>query len=739
MVKNNDMKNYIKLTAVFMLTLITSNINAQQITTTNPNITPVQAVEDILLGAGIQAFNITYNGNAADATVQQDNVQEFDATGTTFPIETGVLMSTDGVGVLNDPDLDAITGGSAQNGAIIEFDFIPTGDTLSFNYIFASSEYTSFTCDDYNDAFGFFISGPGINGPYTNNAENIALVPGTNVPVSINTVNEGNNADIFGNCSAADPNWQDNSVYFTLGLNSLYSNSGAPMTGFNGSTVVLPATSDLVCSDTFHIKLAIANDFDPNFDSGVFLQAKSFTSNVVQISSDAGANVNVLDSVLVEGCSEGAITFIRPEGADPNDTIVAPLIFSGSATQGDDFPQLSPGDSVTLLPGEDTVSLSIIPTDDGVNEGIEDLTITTFSISVCGDTVFSDVTFYFADEPPTDMSVNDTTLYCDADSAYLYVDVENGFGPFDFSWSTGETTQDIWYSDLEDGENYVVVTSTDDCGFEFSDTALVQVDQTLAIDTMIQNPSECGGATGWVSGQASGFTGTPDYEWSGPGADNPNNFDANVWEDLPSGWYYFTVEDDVCLVQDSIFLEQDPPPTADFTANPPVGNAPLDVTFTNNSDPADTYDWDFGNGDSITVNNLDDQFSTYGEEGIYTVTLTVTDGSCTDQATEQIIVELVLPLSYDMPNVFTPNNDGSNDEFTLNTVNAVSLDLVILNRWGNVVYESSEDVDASWNGKVQNSGIECNDGTYFYEFTITGEDGEEIQEHGFVQLVRDDQ
>lgn len=207
--------------------------------------------------------------------------------------------------------------------------------------------------------------------------------------------------------------------------------------------------------------------------------------------------------------------------------------------------------------------------------------------------------------------------------------------------------------------------------------------------------------------------------------------------DLSPGWYYFTIEDDVCFVEDSIFLEQDPPPTAAFSANPPVGNAPLDVTFTNESDPAQTYEWNFGNGDSITVNNQNDQFATYPEEGVYTVTLTVTDGSCTDQASQQIIVNLVLPLSYDMPNVFTPNNDGSNDVFTLNTVNATDLKLVILNRWGNVVYESEGDVDAAWNGKVQNVGQECNDGTYFYQFTIYGEQLEKFEEHGFVQLVRD--
>lgn len=735
MIKTKNMKNYIKLTVVGLLTMITGNLYAQQINTTVPNITPVQAVEDILLGAGIQAFNITYNTSAPDANVAQDNVQEFDATGSTFPIQEGVLMTTDGVGNLNDPDLDMITGGTATNGAIIEFDFVPTGDTLSFNYIFASTEYTSYTCSNFNDVFGFFISGPGIAGPFSNGAINIATVPGTTVPVAINTVNSGTSSS--GNntpCDNADPNWQANSVYFTLDYNPIFGNSATPISGFNGGTVVLPANASISCNDTFHIKLAIANDFDTGLDSGVFLEANSFSSDVVDISIESSTSSS--DTLLIEGCTEGNIYFTRPSN-QTGDSLTVYFDVTGTATQGDDFPILAPGDSVTFLPGEDTLVLNISPGQDGITEGFESVTVSAFTVTVCGDTVFSEGTIWIADEPFSTVTALDTTILCANDSVPTWVTTSGGFPPYTYSWSNGEVGDTVPTAGVVDGPTDYIVVSTDACGFEYQDTATITLNQILAIDTMLQFPSECGLATGAVSGQGSGFTGTPDYEWTGPGANNPNNIDATVWEDLPTGWYYFSIEDDVCAVNDSIFLEQDPPPTANFAANPPIGNAPLDVEFINNSDAADTYEWNFGNGDSITVNNLNNQNTTYVNEGVYTVTLTVTEGACSDQATQTVVVELLLPLSYDMPNVFTPNNDASNDVFTLNTVNAVSLDLVILNRWGNVVYESSNDVNAAWNGQVQNVGLQCNDGTYFYQFTIVGEDGEEIEEHGFVQLVRD--
>jgi gliding motility-associated-like protein len=253
---------------------------------------------------------------------------------------------------------------------------------------------------------------------------------------------------------------------------------------------------------------------------------------------------------------------------------------------------------------------------------------------------------------------------------------------------------------------------------------------------MLQFPADCGIPNGAVSGQGTGITGTPEYEWIGPGAESTNAINASVWEDLPSGWYYFSIEDDVCRVEDSIFLEQAPPPTASFEANPPEGEAPLDVTFVNASDEAETYIWDFGNGQGNTVNDQSNQNTTYTEPGVYTVTLEITEGECTDIATQDVIVTLVIPIEFDMPNVFTPNGDGVNDVFTLNPVNVVELEMTITNRWGNKVYETT-DIEGTWNGRNQNTGEECTEGVYFYTFKLRGQNNEVVENHGFVHLVRD--
>ena len=198
-------------------------------------------------------------------------------SGAIGPNSTTSNTSGEGNSGFSDADLNLITGTQTHDAAILEFDIDATGDSLLFEYIFASEEYNEYVCSNFNDAFGFFISGPGITGPYSNNAINIALIPNSDVEVSINTVNSGVSGPFGAGsiCSASDPNWESNSNFF---VDNDF-NPDITTTQFDGFTIKLTASAAVQCGETYHIKLAIADAFDYFLDSAVFLGANSLSSH----------------------------------------------------------------------------------------------------------------------------------------------------------------------------------------------------------------------------------------------------------------------------------------------------------------------------------------------------------------------------------------------------------------------------------------------------------------------------
>ena len=170
---------------------------------------------------------------------------------------------------------------------------------------------------------------------------------------------------------------------------------------------------------------------------------------------------------------------------------------------------------------------------------------------------------------------------------------------------------------------------------------------------------------------------------------------------------------------------------AGINATPITGPVPLSVFFDNTSSTGAgiSYLWDFGNGDTST---LFEPTYIYTNIGGYTVTLTVTDGVCS--ATVTIFIDAFGESTIIIPNVFTPNGDGSNDVFTIDGVNLESVDCVIFNRWGQKLY-SWNNVNGFWDGRTT-SGSECPDGTYFYIINALGQDGVEYFKKGACSLIR---
>ncbi|MFY7669280.1 MAG: choice-of-anchor L domain-containing protein [Crocinitomicaceae bacterium] len=724
--------------------------------------TPSQLVNNVLLGFGVTASNITINGSPVNANTPVSNITSFTNNNPAFPFSAGMLLTTgNGVGaqgpnnstsstnnnppttnVSTDPELNALAAGTVTNGTVLEFDFIPSGDTMSFRYIFGSEEYPEFSPSSFNDAFGLFLWGPGISGPYAQTGypaggANIAVIPGA-IPVTINNVGDASNTAYYV--------FNDNGSTYGTAIQ------------YDGTTVVLTAAASVQCNQTYHIKLAISNVGDQSFDSGVFLEAGSFASDAVAVTVATVSG----DTTIIEGCTDANFIFTRPS-TQLDDTLIINYTITGDAVEGVDYNDLI--NPITFLPGEDSVILNLTPTQDGITEGFESVIITVEIINPCNDTIFSSGTIYIGEGPIINISENDPLVKCATDSIPLFASASGGYAPYDYEWTTlsgspAGTGDTISGSISQNGTVSYLVTATDNCDFSGTDTVTITMNQTLAIDTMGTEPSSCQ-PTGVVWGLAAGTTGIPSFNWTGPGSNNTNFIDASVWEDIPSGWYYFTVTDDVCSVNDSVYVDLLDPPIAEFTATPLSGCSPLEVTITNNSQNGTVYLWNLGDGTINTTTDLSGFthiFENPTQNEGFTIQLIVQQGPfCSDTAVAGIITTVcgctnaeadnynpnatvddgscIFPNPViEAPNVFTPNQDGLNEVFELEWKNLKSLRLIVLNRWGNVVYdETSEDLIntvPSWDGGKAEEGV------YFYKFQGVGITGQELEGHGFIHLVR---
>jgi len=452
--------------------LLTIGLQAQLAVSTN--LTPAQLVQDVLLGSGVTATNVSYNG-VADPGTPQDGTGSFTQTGN-LGIPAGMILScgfaTATVGPAsnfqsddlgnngNDADLQAVMGFNVTNYAILEFDFIPIGDTVKFNYVFGSEEYPEYICS-FNDGFGFFLSGPGIAGPYSSGAVNIALLP-DGTPVTINNVNNGLNNDPQNpSCPAVNAQYYVDNEATTSSI------------VYDGMTTVLQAKYPVQCGQTYHIKLAIADagglnggDTDTAFDSGVFLEAGSFSSSpfVPQLTPGPG----IVGNTIYESCFPMALTYIRL--GDATDAATFQVDYSGTFTNGTDIIPALPT-TVEFAAGETSIPFTFSAPVDA--DGLETLVITVQSFSECtGQTIVNVFNYTIADAPPLTLQPDPWFVDCGAD-VEIGVGVIGGYGVYTYDWGNGNTDTTLVVAPLSD--TTYPVTVTDVCGLTATADVPVQV------------------------------------------------------------------------------------------------------------------------------------------------------------------------------------------------------------------------------------------------------------------------
>jgi hypothetical protein len=234
--------------------------------------------------------------------------------------------------------------------ATIQFDIIPATDSIKFNYVFASEEYNTFVCSNFNDIFGFFIRGPGISGdqslaPTFPQTKNIALIPGTDLPVSINTVNNGTpGSGTPANCTFTPEGTEAYIDNTTGGPNVPFIFNNLK---FNGLTTKLQAAVKVIPCETYTLTLTISDVTDRAYDSGVFIEAGSLRSSGVTLAQTSVFNTRFPYAIV--DCNPGKFIFERC-ATNTIDPLIARYKVAGTAINGVDYKQLRTDGQLVTLP-----------------------------------------------------------------------------------------------------------------------------------------------------------------------------------------------------------------------------------------------------------------------------------------------------------------------------------------------------------------------------------------------------
>lgn len=729
--------------------------------TVNSSVTANQMIQS-LVGQGIAVSNVTLNC-AAGAYGTFNN-----GASTNLGINNGIVLTTgsaDTVGsanatsgldvsicvgtILNDPDLTAIDPTANNDVCILEFDLIPKCDSLTIRFVFGSEEYPNFV-GSINDLFGFFVTGPNPAGPaYV--SQNFAVIPG-NIPVTINNINNGNTNT--GPCM--------NCAYYI-------DNSNGTTVQYDGMTVVITSGIPMVPCQTYHFKIAIADASDCALDSGVFIDFLSCATGFTTTSNstpDVCSSCNGTATVNING-GQGPYTYQwLPSGGnaatatglcagtysclvtDQNscgipDTVVVTVGANGSvATTVAQTDATCFGDcngSLTVTPSTGTPpftyswtpNVSATNTANGLCDGQYVVTIS--------DAGGCSVTNTYTITEPTAVAIalSGNNTICANGTTTITATTSGGTGPYTVTWDNSlpnGLTQSV--SPSTTTTYNATVTDANGCNTVQSFTVNVVPAPTAAFTS---GPGDCAPAAVTFTDNSTGAT---SYSWD---FGDPNSPTGNTSTQQNPGHIYLTAGTyDVTLIvtnaggcSDTIVttgaVVVSAQPVANAAASPEtVSEVYPEVTFTDLATGGTNCVFYFGDGDSTTNCNFGSLSHVYPGPGVYTATYIVTNvDGCSDTMYITITVEEQTTLY--VPNAFTPNSSGNNDQFFAYGTNVKDFQMYVFDRWGNLIY-SSNDITKGWDGTYKNNP--CQEDVYVWRVLWTDAQNKKHKMLGHVSLIR---
>lgn len=741
--------NFKSLSLALAFYCVSTHLTAQL--TITPTIDP-QILAQEIAGKGVIVSNVQFTGANGSAGT-------FTNASSKLGISKGILLtsgraktSSNGIGVdrpatafasnpMNfggDTDLSFYSGQTTRDACVLEFDFIPQGDSIKVNFVFGSEEYPQFNCSNFNDAFAFLITGQNYPTP-----TNIALVPETTIPVSINSINNGIASNI-GICQALG-----NGAPFT---NLYVNNIGDANITYNGYTVVLTAKAEVIPCQTYHIKLAIADAFDDAYDSGVFIEAASFSSPAIQLSG-SGFTDDQGNILVIEGCNSGKFKLSRPASEAQKPATVT-LQYQGTATSGIDY--LALPTTVNFLAGETAKEFDVIPLEDLLKEDIESIKIYRTS-GVCGTNFIDSLSFLITDTFYVRNVSSD--IYCSAIPKTLTAPKIDNNPINDYLWSTGATTQVI---NINAGGTYWVQHHFNDKCFSVDTFQITNGDPTVNIgpdiifcdkDSVQLNAQNAGNSILWNTGQTTqtiyaktngqylvtvttqdgcfisdtllatvkplpqielgNDTALCSYESLLLDASFPNTFyQWNNGSTAPSitisnpGKYSVIADLDGCIVEDSILVTQKVAALAIATTlDPEIVEGSIARLFAKLDNANAQYQW--SPAEYLNNANISNPLATPIQSITYHLLTSSVDGCI---AEDTIHIKVIPELK--IPNVFSPNGDGINDTWNIPFSNLYTkAELQIFNRFGQLIFKLTG-FNKPWDGTYQGNLLPV--GTYYY-------------------------
>ncbi|MBS1568484.1 MAG: choice-of-anchor L domain-containing protein [Bacteroidetes bacterium] len=598
--------------------------------------TDLQQLAQTITGPGVTISN-------PQVTCHADGFGEFTYAGSLLGIDQGVLLTSGTIAnaigpndvanktfqqqAAGDPLLDMVTGRTTKDACKFEFDIIPAGDSLRFDFVFGSEEYNEWVGSQYNDVFGFFISGPGITGdPGAGNQHNIALIPGTGQAVTINNVNNGSNQAYY------------------------FDNAGGPYVQYDGFTTGLTAMSAVQPCETYHLKLVVADASDRKYDSGVFIAKVKSNPVTMQLITQIGA-----DS-LIEGCNNGKVRFTRQTVT--NQPMTLHYFLQGTAVNGTDYAAIAPTN-----PG--SAKTIIIP----ANQAYVDRPITTL-IDATPEAL--ETLLFILGNPNCPNSFTDTLVVPLVDSLTATVQPAvsmiclGGQAPLlatggsDYTWSpaSGLSASNIPNPVASPASTRTYTVHVQDGACSRTLQALVKV-SSMVLTAAVTPPLCNGGSNGAINLSVTG--GIPPYscQWSGPGGFSAATEDITG---LAAGTYTVTVVDAVCTKTQSFNVAG--PALLGVTLAPSLlifgqniscsggHDGSIDATITGGTGPYSAV-WSGPGGyssNAVDISGL----------GAGTYSVTITDaGGCTATATSTLVESAPMVGTITSTTPVTCANDGS--------------------------------------------------------------------------------